>query len=143
MGRPAERHRHGLSMQPNLPESLQPEKFEPTEYTSTDTGDYIQGFANSLILFRPVTNYTNIDTPSNNHKEKPINLHQQISTNNNLIFTTMAYVISDDCIACGTCIDECPVGAISEGDKYSINPDACTECGTCADVCPSEAIHLG
>ena len=33
----------------------------------------------------------------------------------------MAYVISDDCIACGTCIDECPVGAISEGDKYSIN----------------------
>ena len=48
----------------------------------------------------------------------------------------MAYVISDDCIACGTCIDECPVGAISEGDKYSINPDACTECGTCADVCP-------
>ena len=49
----------------------------------------------------------------------------------------MAYVISDDCIACGTCIDECP------GDKYSINPDACTECGTCADVCPSEAIHQG
>lgn len=58
-------------------------------------------------------------------------------------FQTMAYVISDDCIACGTCIDECPVGAISEGDKYSINPDMCTECGTCADVCPSEAIHLG
>ena len=46
----------------------------------------------------------------------------------------MAYVIGDDCIACGTCIDECPAGAISEGDKYSINPDVCTECGTCADV---------
>lgn len=54
----------------------------------------------------------------------------------------MAYVIGDNCIACGTCIDECPVGAISEGDKYSINPDMCTECGTCADVCPSEAISL-
>ena len=49
----------------------------------------------------------------------------------------MAYVIGDDCIAGGTCIDECPSGAISEGDKYSINPDICTECGTCADVCPA------
>lgn len=46
----------------------------------------------------------------------------------------MAYVIGDDCVACGTCIDECPVGAISEGEKYSIDPDACTECGTCAKV---------
>ena len=57
--------------------------------------------------------------------------------------TIMAYVISDDCIACGTCIDECPSEAISEGDKYSINPDLCVDCGTCAGVCPSEAIHPG
>ena len=64
----------------------------------------------------------------------------EISTNN-LNLRKMAYVISDDCIACGTCIDECPVEAISEGDIYSINPDVCTDCGTCADVCPSEAIH--
>ena len=28
----------------------------------------------------------------------------------------MAYKISSDCVACGTCIDECPVGAIHEGD---------------------------
>ena len=54
----------------------------------------------------------------------------------------MAYVIGNDCIACGTCIDKCPAGAISEGDIYSINPEACTECGTCADVCPNEAISL-
>jgi ferredoxin len=55
----------------------------------------------------------------------------------------MAYVITDDCIACGTCIDECPAGAISEGDIYKIDPELCTDCGTCADVCPSEAIVAG
>ncbi|MBR6649659.1 MAG: 4Fe-4S binding protein, partial [Bacteroidaceae bacterium] len=27
----------------------------------------------------------------------------------------MAYVITEECVACGTCIDECPQGAISEG----------------------------
>ena len=53
----------------------------------------------------------------------------------------MAYVINDDCVACGTCIDECPVGAISEGDgKFEINADECLDCGSCAGACPVGAI---
>ena len=49
----------------------------------------------------------------------------------------MAYHISDDCISCGACEAECPVGAISEGDgKFEINAVLCTECGSCADACP-------
>lgn len=53
----------------------------------------------------------------------------------------MAYIITDDCTACGTCLDECPVEAIAEGDIYTIDPDVCTDCGACADVCPVEAIE--
>ena len=44
------------------------------------------------------------------------------------------------CIACGSCQQECPAGAIKEGDVYSIDPDVCLDCGACADVCPQEAI---
>jgi len=52
----------------------------------------------------------------------------------------MAYKITEDCIACGSCIDECPIEAISVGDIYTIDPDTCTDCGACAAACPTEAI---
>ncbi|MDI6704215.1 MAG: 4Fe-4S binding protein [bacterium] len=52
----------------------------------------------------------------------------------------MPYVITDECVACGTCMEECPNDAIVEGEgKYEIT-DECTECGTCIDVCPVGAI---
>ena len=49
----------------------------------------------------------------------------------------MAHVISDECVSCGTCEAECPVGAISQGaDHYEIDADTCISCGNCASVCP-------
>ena len=54
----------------------------------------------------------------------------------------MAYKITDSCIACGTCAENCPVGAISEGDgAYVIDADSCIACGTCAGACPMGAIE--
>jgi ferredoxin len=53
----------------------------------------------------------------------------------------MPHKINDGCVACGSCMPECPVDAISEGDPiYFIDSDKCTDCGACAEVCPSEAI---
>lgn len=53
----------------------------------------------------------------------------------------MAYKITDECISCGACADQCPVNAIAEGDgKYEINADECLDCGACADQCPVSAI---
>ena len=58
----------------------------------------------------------------------------------------MAYKITDNCISCGACEDECGNQAISEGETiYVIDPDMCTECvgnaesSRCAEVCPVDA----
>lgn len=52
----------------------------------------------------------------------------------------MPRTISDACLACGACISECPVDAITEGDIMSVNPDTCIDCGACEAVCPVSAI---
>ncbi len=54
----------------------------------------------------------------------------------------MAYRITEDCVRCGACFDECPSGAISKGKtQYIIDPEKCTECGSCAMIyCPTGAI---
>lgn len=56
----------------------------------------------------------------------------------------MAYKITSACVSCGSCADNCPVEAISEGEgQYVINADICVDCGSCAENCPVEAIEEG
>ncbi|MDR3162275.1 MAG: 4Fe-4S dicluster domain-containing protein [Helicobacteraceae bacterium] len=63
----------------------------------------------------------------------------------------MAVKITDACICCGACIDECPVSAIvddgenPEGEAvYYVQPKVCVECEghydapACASQCPTE-----
>lgn len=53
----------------------------------------------------------------------------------------MAFEISEECLACGVCMDECPVEAISEnGDIFVIAAEECTDCGSCSEVCPNDAV---
>lgn len=51
-------------------------------------------------------------------------------------------VCKDKCIACGSCVGACPVGAIEFVDGCaSINKEICINCGTCKAICPVEAIN--
>jgi len=59
----------------------------------------------------------------------------------------MAMKITEDCIACGACLPECPTESITEDDPiYVINEDTCVECighfdsPQCLAVCPVESI---
>ncbi|HHH37004.1 MAG TPA: YfhL family 4Fe-4S dicluster ferredoxin [Epsilonproteobacteria bacterium] len=59
----------------------------------------------------------------------------------------MALIITDECIACDACREECPNEAIEENDPiYIIDPDRCTECvghydePSCIAVCPVDCI---
>lgn len=62
----------------------------------------------------------------------------------------MAVVITDECISCDSCVDECPATAIVSADDSPIEdaeyvyvkPEKCIECVDCSvpkcfDVCPT------
>jgi ferredoxin len=39
-----------------------------------------------------------------------------------------------------SCVSECPVGAISQGDdQFNIDAGSCIDCGACANACPTGA----
>lgn len=51
--------------------------------------------------------------------------------------------ITEDCVACRSCIDKCSFKAIhQEGDEYKIDNSRCDVCGDCYNVCPVDAIEI-
>jgi uncharacterized protein (DUF362 family)/NAD-dependent dihydropyrimidine dehydrogenase PreA subunit len=47
------------------------------------------------------------------------------------------------CSGCGTCIDQCPVSALSMmGDLPQVDADTCITCFCCQEICPDKAIIL-
>jgi len=54
----------------------------------------------------------------------------------------MPWVKEEMCVACGVCVEECPVGAIAVADDAArIDEEECIRCGRCHDVCPEEAVR--
>lgn len=56
----------------------------------------------------------------------------------------ITYSITDGCIGCTTCSQECPVDAIDgeSGSRHVIDQDECIKCGTCKEVCPVDAVEV-
>jgi len=47
------------------------------------------------------------------------------------------------CTACGTCVDQCPVEALSRSDRLPrVDPETCIICFCCQEICPEKAITL-
>ena len=52
-------------------------------------------------------------------------------------------VAPDLCTACETCIEQCPVSALSmNGDIPQVDADTCITCFCCQEICPEKAITL-
>jgi Pyruvate/2-oxoacid:ferredoxin oxidoreductase delta subunit len=57
-----------------------------------------------------------------------------------------AVIDPEECIACGACIERCPVDAIAEDEnndnKLLVERAKCVGCGVCVIGCPTDAIEL-
>ena len=55
-----------------------------------------------------------------------------------------AIIDKDYCVACGTCVKECPLQiiTINQGVFAEIDFDKCVGCGKCSKVCPASVIEI-
>lgn len=49
---------------------------------------------------------------------------------------------TDECVACGVCVDTCPCDVLELGDDAAQvkDEDSCVACGSCQEACPAGAI---
>ena len=54
----------------------------------------------------------------------------------------MPWINAEMCTACGVCVENCPVDAITMTDAVAeIRDEDCIRCGTCHEVCPENAVR--
>lgn len=54
----------------------------------------------------------------------------------------MAFVITEECLSCGSCAEQCPAEAIYEGEShFEINHEKCLSCGFLQGSVPRKGNH--
>ena len=54
---------------------------------------------------------------------------------------TSGYFVTDNCIGCGACLNDCPQSCIDMTDSRAvIRQQNCLHCGNCAAICPVGAV---
>lgn len=67
-------------------------------------------------------------------------LKPEIIKKEDFIAGGIAQINEEDCVQCGTCLELCKFGAIS--DEYVVDSMRCEGCGVCVDLCPAKAIDF-
>lgn len=52
--------------------------------------------------------------------------------------------VSEECVACGSCVKACPLKAITiyKGVYAQVDENRCVGCGKCASACPAQVITI-
>lgn len=59
----------------------------------------------------------------------------------NADITEKGYDISQNCIGCGICLENCPQRCITSGKPFQIQQKHCLHCGNCYEKCPVGAVR--
>lgn len=53
-------------------------------------------------------------------------------------------LVSEECVACGSCLKACPLHAVSivKGSHATIDAAKCVGCGKCQAACPASVITI-
>ncbi|MFI3290358.1 MAG: 4Fe-4S binding protein [Opitutales bacterium] len=108
------------------------------ELAKKDIENYPQMADGNYIIYKAKGEIFNYDFSK---KLSPYKLNRQRFAFGGASVNPCGVKITDDCISCGRCEEVCSFSAIEyAGSKYEVNPAHCDDCGSCMLECPVGAI---
>lgn len=109
------------------------------EVAARDIEMYPQMAEGNFVIYKAKGEIFNYDFSK---KLSPYKLNRQRFAFGGASYNEAGARISDECIGCGHCESVCSFLAIErDGDKFKVNPSHCDDCGSCILECPVGAIR--